>query len=219
MIEIQNYTKVIRKKHVLDHVNLRLHPGRVYGLKGPNGCGKTMLMRAICGLIFPTEGAVVIDGETIGKEIDFPRSVGLLLENPSFISYYSGLKNLELLASIQNKIGQDQIVKVLTAVGLDPSDKKHYRKYSLGMKQKLGIAGAVMEDPDILILDEPLNALDTVGVEMVHKIVRDFKEKNKTVLLSCHDSAELEAMANEIIVIENGKVLRKETVKGTNGNA
>lgn len=219
MIEIKDYSKIIHKKTVLDHVNLKLDAGKVYGLKGPNGCGKTMLMRAICGLIFPTEGTVVIDGETIGKEIDFPRSVGVLLENPAFIPYYSGLKNLELLASIQEKICKEQIIKTLELVGLDPLDKKHYRKYSLGMKQKLGIAGAIMEKPDILILDEPLNALDTAGVEVVHGIVRDFKSDGKTVILACHDAAELEKMADEIISIENGKVLGQEIVKGTDTNA
>lgn len=219
MLEINDYSKIIHKKIVLDHINLELHAGKVYGLKGPNGCGKTMLMRAICGLIFPTEGMVVIDGETIGKDIDFPRSVGVLLENPAFIPYYSGFKNLELLASIQEKIGKEQIIKTLETVGLDPLDKKHYRKYSLGMKQKLGIAGAIMEKPDILILDEPLNALDTVGVEMVHRIVRDFKSNGKTVILACHDAAELEKMADEIITIENGKVLGQESVKGTDANA
>lgn len=219
MIEVKDYSKEIHKKVVLDHVNLELHSGTVYGLKGPNGSGKTMLMRAICGLIFPTEGAVVIDGETIGKDIDFPRSVGVLLENPSFIPNYSGYKNLELLASIQEKIKKEQIVTTLEKVGLDAQDKKHYRKYSLGMKQKLGIAGAIMEDPDILILDEPLNALDAVGVEMVHGIVKDFKDKNKIVILACHDAAELEKMADKIITIENGKVLGQESVKGKGTNA
>lgn len=210
MIEIINYSKVIRKNCVLNHIDLTFENGIVYGLKGPNGSGKTMLMRAICGLISPTEGKVVIDGETIGKEIDFPRSVGILLENPAFISNYSGLQNLEVLASIQEKIQKDKIIETLKAVGLSPEDKKHYHKYSLGMKQKLGIAAAIMEEPDILILDEPLNALDTAGVKMVHQVIRRFKENGKTVILSCHDSAELYKMADEIITIENGEILSKE---------
>ena len=170
MIQLQNVTKRIKENTVLDNVSYTFKSGFVYGLYGQNGSGKTMLMRAVSGLISPTEGKVVIDGETLGKEISFPRSIGVLIENPAFIANYTGYKNLELLASIQHKIGKEEIRKAMLDVGLNPDDKRKYRKYSLGMKQKLGIASAFMENPDIIILDEPINAIDEAGVKNVKQI-------------------------------------------------
>lgn len=206
MIEIINYTKVIRKATVLKNINLRLESGRVYGLSGKNGSGKTMLMRAICGLIRPTEGKVVIDCEVLGETLSFPPSVGVLIENPDFLEGRTALSNLKLLASIKNIASESDIKASLSAVGLDPFDKRKYRKFSLGMKQKLGIAAAIMENPKILILDEPLNALDADGVERVRKILRHFKEQGSTVILACHDRAELELLSDEIIKIESGEI-------------
>ena len=145
IIEIKDYCKKIKGSEVLKDINLTLRGGNVYGLKGKNGSGKTMLMRAVCGLISPTSGSIVINGETLGKQISFPRSVGALIENPAFIPGYTGLKNLEVLADIQKKIGRSEICETLCKVGLDCNDKRTYRKYSLGMKQRLGIAAAVME--------------------------------------------------------------------------
>lgn len=171
-IELINASKIIKKVKILDSINLTLDSGKIYGLKGKNGSGKTMIMRLICGLIKPTDGKVVIDGEELGKDIAFPRSVGVLIENPSFISEYTGAENLAMLASIKNSIGKDEINDVLTKVGLDPCDKRTYRKYSLGMKQRLGIAAAIMEKPDIVILDEPINALDESGASVVRDILK-----------------------------------------------
>lgn len=207
MIEIINYTKVIRKATVLKNINLRLESGRVYGLSGKNGSGKTMLMRAICGLIRPTEGKVVIDCEVLGETLSFPPSVGVLIENPDFLEGRTALSNLKLLASIKNIASESDIKASLSAVGLDPFDKRKYRKFSLGMKQKLGIAAAIMENPKILILDEPLNALDADGVERVRKILRHFKEQGSTVILACHDREELEHLSDEIIKIESGEIV------------
>ena len=175
VIKLTNVSKVIKKAKVLDNINLELTSGRVYGFKGKNGSGKTMLMRVICGLISATEGTVEIDGKILGKDMTFPESVGVLIENPAFIGNYTGFKNLKVLASIQNRVDDEHIKKVIRQVGLDPDDKRTYRKYSLGMKQKLGIAAAYMENPDIIILDEPINALDEAGAKQVHEILEIYE--------------------------------------------
>ncbi len=176
-IEVQNVTKRIKDATVLDRICLTMESGTVYGLRGKNGSGKTMLMRAICGLILPTEGTITIDGERMGQEISFPRSVGALIETPSFLPGYTGLRNLQILASIQRRVGKEEIEDSIRRVGLDPADKRKYKKYSLGMKQRLGIAAAIMEKPDLVVLDEPINALDEKGVELVRDILREEKER------------------------------------------
>lgn len=205
-IELTNVSKTIKGTVVLDDINLRMESGKVYGLKGKNGSGKTMLMRAICGLI-STDGTVNINGEILGKDISFPRSIGVLIENPSFISNYTGFKNLKVLASIQNRINDEDIKNALIKVQLDPADKRTYRKYSLGMKQKLGIAAAFMENPDIIILDEPINALDEAGAKQVHKILEEQKSRGAIIIIACHDREELEMLSDEIIEISEGKIV------------
>ena len=209
-IEVMDYTKIIRGVTILDHVNLVFESGKCYGLKGKNGSGKTMLMRAVSGLISPTEGKVVIDGETLGKEISFPRSIGVLIENPAFIENYTGYKNLELLASIQHKIGKEEIRKAMLDVGLNPDDKRKYRKYSLGMKQKLGIASAFMENPDIIILDEPINAIDEAGVKNVKQMLNEAKERGAVIITACHDAEELQELSDEIIQISEGRIIKDD---------
>lgn len=210
VIQVENVSKIIKGNMVIDCVSAEFSSGKVYGLQGINGSGKTMLMRLISGLIYPTEGRIVIDGKILGKEIAFPESIGILIENPAFLDNYSGFANLKLLASIQNKIDDKQIYKTLERVGLEPDSRKKYKKYSLGMKQKLGIAGAVMEKPEFLILDEPANALDKEGIERLKKIVQEEKERGALIILSCHDSALLEAMADVIYSMENGRLLKQE---------
>ena len=160
-IRLKNVTKKIKQDILLDHISLEFQDGKVYGLQGKNGSGKTMLMRAVCDLITLSEGEVDIDGEILHKDISFPRSIGALLENPAFLNGYTGLENLKLLADIQGGIEEKELRDCLVKVGLDADDKRVYRKYSLGMKQKLGIAAAVMGSPDIVILDEPINAIDS----------------------------------------------------------
>ena len=209
LIKLTNVSKVIKKAKVLDNINLELTSGKVYGFKGKNGSGKTMLMRVICGLISATEGTVEIDGRILGKDMTFPESVGVLIENPAFIGNYTGFKNLKVLASIQNRIGDEQIRKALEDIGLDPDDKRTYRKYSLGMKQKLGIAAAVMENPDIIILDEPINALDDVSVEKVHDILEEQKKRGAVIIIACHDKEELDQLSDEIIEISDGRIINK----------
>lgn len=208
-IKITDVNKTIKKAPILRDINLEFTGGKVYGLRGKNGSGKTMLMRAICGLITPDSGIIDIDGKILGKDISFPESIGVLIENPSFIGNYTGLKNLKVLASIQNRVSDEQIRKALKDIGLDPDDKRTYRKYSLGMKQKLGIAAAVMENPDIIILDEPINALDDVSVEKVHDILEEQKKRGAVIIIACHDKEELDQLSDEIIEISDGRTINK----------
>lgn len=205
-VELKKYSKIIKKVTILDEIDIRFESGRIYGLRGKNGSGKTMLMRAICGLIKPTKGEVDINGEVLGKDISFPRSVGILIENPAFIPGETGYSNLEILASIQKRIGKQEIRNAISDVGLDPDDKRKYRKYSLGMKQRLGIAAAIMEKPDIIILDEPINALDEKGVELVRDLLYKERERGAVIIIACHDADELNALSDEIIMIESGKL-------------
>ncbi len=205
-IEIKNVTKIIKHNTVIDNVSLTVNSGKITGLKGVNGSGKTMLMRLVSGLILPTSGEIIIDGETLGKDITFPRSIGTLIENPAFLDNYSGFQNLKLLASIQGKISDEEIREAIIAVELNPDDKKKFRKYSLGMKQRLGIAAAVMEHPDIIILDEPTNALDSDGVQMVKRILQNEKERGALILISCHDLDILKELSDVIYLMNVGRL-------------
>ncbi len=206
-ISVESYVKNFGKHTVLDRISLELESGKIYGFVGKNGSGKTMLMRAICGLILPTAGKVVIDGKTVGKDISFPENCGILIENPGFVSGYSGFRNLKHLASLQNRIDDEKIRETLREVGLDPNEKKSFRKYSLGMKQKLGIAAALMEDPNLILLDEPFNALDEETVDKVRELIRSKKREDTIIILSCHDKEEIENLCDEIVLLKNGKVM------------
>ncbi|MBM7542282.1 ATP-binding cassette domain-containing protein [Amphibacillus cookii] len=204
-IQMKNVSKKIKGTTVINDVSITCSSGQVTGLRGVNGSGKTMLMRLIAGLILPTKGTIEIDGKQLGKDITFPDSIGMLLENPSFLDAYSGLQNLKMLASIRKEVDDQRIKEVLAQVGLSlESGKKKYKKYSLGMKQRLGIAGVILEYPDIVILDEPTNSLDTSGVELVKKIVRQEKERGAVVIITCHDTDILDELADSIYLLENG---------------
>lgn len=211
-ITLKNVTKIIGGNTVADSVNLTLKSGTVYGLCGYNGCGKTMLMRLISGLILPTKGDIYFDEKKLGKDIDFPENMGILIENPVFLGGLSGFDNLKLLASIKGKITDDIIKKTISRVGLDPDDKKKYRKYSLGMKQRLGIASAIMEAPELIILDEPTNALDSSGVEIVKKIIASEKKRGALITVTCHDHAILQEMCDIIYKIEHGKIIDEQVI-------
>lgn len=212
-IEMKNVTKKINGNLVLNDINLNFEKGKIYGIKGKNGSGKTMLFRAICGFI-KTEGTVVVNGKIVGKNGAYPENVGVLLENPGFLPNYSGFKNLKYLAEINKKIDDDEIKNTMKAVGLNPDEKKSFKKYSLGMKQKLGIVQAIMEYPDVIILDEPINALDEESVKKINLIMEDFRKDNKVVLISNHNNEELEAICNEIYTIDNGKICNKKIIRG-----
>lgn len=205
-IELQNVTKTIKQITVLQDVNLSLESGIIYGLRGVNGSGKTMLMRIISGLIHPTEGTVLLDGKRLGKEISFPDDIGLLIENPAFLDEYTAAQNLRLLANIRRKAAENRIQEVLCQVGLKYDDKRKFRQFSLGMKQRLGIAGAVLEHPKLLLMDEPTNALDTDGVEMVKSILQEEKERGSLIILACHDFSVLQELSDVIYSVKEGKV-------------
>lgn len=206
-IELRNYTKKIKGSLVLDNINIRFESGRIYGWKGKNGSGKTMLMRAVTGLIHPTQGEVDINGQILGKEISYPPSLGLLLENPAFLPNETGFENLKILSELKEIITDEDICETMRETGLEPEDRRTYRKYSLGMKQKLGIAAAIMEHPDIIILDEPINALDQESVEKVKELIIRERDRGAVIILACHDSEELEYLSDEIIQIADGKIV------------
>lgn len=209
-IEVKNLCKTIKKNMVLDNINLHMVSGQVYGFQGINGSGKTMLMRALIGLIHPTSGTILIDQKELGKDMDFPKSIGFLLENPTFLDMYSGPDNLRLLAGVDNNISADMINKeidsLIEEVGLKSARNKKYKKYSLGMKQRLGIAAAVLGNPDIVVLDEPTNALDDDGKDMVKRIVKMQKERGALVIISCHEMQTLEELSDEIVRLKEGRI-------------
>lgn len=209
-IEVKNLCKTINKNMVLDNINLHMVSGQVYGFQGINGSGKTMLMRALIGLIHPTSGTILIDQKELGKDMDFPKSIGFLLENPTFLDMYSGPDNLRLLAGVDNNISADMINKeidsLIEEVGLKSARNKKYKKYSLGMKQRLGIAAAVLGNPDIVVLDEPTNSLDDDGKDMVKRIVKMQKERGALVIISCHEMQTLEELSDEIVRLKEGRI-------------
>lgn len=209
-LKLDHVSKQIKGSLVIDDVSLTFDPGRIYGLRGINGSGKTMLMRLICGLIRPTSGKICYDDMELGHDIFFPPDVGILLENPSFLDGYTGYQNLKMIADIQKIIGEKEIREILDKVGLDPTDKRKYKKYSLGMKQRLGIAAALMEQPDLVILDEPFNALDVDGVNMAANLIRNEKERGALVILACHDREQLDFLADEIIEISGGRAAKEK---------
>lgn len=209
MIKITNASKKIGQNYVLKDINLTLASGKVYGFIGENGSGKTMLFRAICGLITLTEGQIqiedlLLDGNKVYKDI------GLLLENPSFIGDLSGFDNLAMISSIRNIIDKDRIIEVLQKVGLEKSMKKLYKEYSLGMKQRLGIANAIMENPKVLIFDEPTIALDKDGVACLIKIIKEEKDNGKTILISSHEREIIEDLCDKVYFMKNGELTNNQ---------
>ena len=206
-IKISHVSKIIKNNPVIKDISMELQSGAVYGFKGINGSGKTMLMRLISGLIRPSQGEISMNGKILGIDISFPNSIGVFLENPAFLDAYSGFNNLKLLASIKSVASDDDIRNTLLRVGLDPDSNKKYKKYSLGMKQRLGIAAAIMEKPEIVILDEPTNSLDEDGVDLVKHIVRNEKERGALVIVSCHDEEILKGMSDEVFLLEQGRLI------------
>ncbi|MBC1935636.1 ATP-binding cassette domain-containing protein [Listeria grandensis] len=207
MIKVKNVSKVYRNKKVLNDISFCIDEPGVYGFKGRNGSGKTLLFKALLGLITLTEGSVDVHGKIIGRDISFPEETGFLIEYPSFLPNHTGFKNLEILASINNSCTKEEIKNVLEEVGLDSNNKDKVKKYSLGMKQRLGLAQSIMENPEILIWDEPTNALDEAGVEFLQEKIIDFKNKGKTILVSSHDSEFLREICQKIFVLDNGKLI------------
>lgn len=205
-IVLNHVSKNFGNDEVLKPLNLKLKKGNVYGIVGNNGSGKTVLMKCICGFMPVTTGTILVDGKRIGKDIDFPESLGVIIETPGFINHLSGYKNLSILAQLRHYISKDDIRKVLLRVGLDPEIKKTVGKYSLGMRQRLGIAQAIMEDPELIILDEPFNGLDKNGVADIRNLLLGLKEKGKTILMASHNSEDIQILCDHVCEMDNGKL-------------
>lgn len=200
-------SKTIHGRLILDSISLQLQDNHIYGFAGPNGSGKTMLFRALSGLISIDSGTVTLDGRTLRKDFPVLPNLGIVLENVELYPNLTGFQNLEYLAGIKHTIGKQEIRNALDRVGLDPDDKRTYKKYSLGMKQRLAIAQAIMEKPDIIMLDEPTNALDRNGVVLIREIVMQEKDRGALVLLASHNPDDLSLLADKLFEIENGKLL------------
>ena len=204
IIKVKNVNLTLGKTDILRNININFEKGKIHGLIGRNGSGKTMLMKCICGFIKPTEGTITVDGKLVGKDIDFPKDMGIIIETPGFIPYYSGYKNLKLLAGLNNKITKEQVKATIRKVGLDPELKRHVKKYSLGMRQRLGIAQAIMENPSILILDEPMNGLDKEGVADVRELLMQLRKEGKTILLASHSAEDISVLCDTVCEMDKG---------------
>lgn len=209
-IRIASLSKRIKGVDILHDIDLHVPNGYVMGLAGVNGSGKTTLMRAVAGLIRPTSGTIDVDGVRLWRDASFPPSIGILIENPAFLDSRTGFDNLRLLASVKGGADEDRIRDTLRTVGLDPHDRRKFRTYSLGMKQRLGLAAAVMERPSIVVLDEPTNALDADGVSMLKSLVKAEKARGAAMLVSCHDAAILHELSDEVAFMENGHITKRE---------
>lgn len=207
MIKVENVTKKFGGDTALENVSIDFEKGKIYGIIGRNGSGKTVLFKTIIGFLKPTSGRIVVEGKEIGKDTDFADNIGIIIETPGFLSAFNGYKNLEYLASIKKAIGKKEIQESMVRVGLEPNSRKKVGKYSLGMRQRLGIAQAIMENPDILILDEPMNGLDKQGVEDVRKILLSLKEEGKTIILASHNKEDIEILCDEVHEMDHGKLV------------
>lgn len=204
MIQINDVSLTIKKTEILRNVTVSLEQGKIHGLIGRNGSGKTMLMKCICGFVKPTEGTITVNGKQVGRDCDFPDSVGIIIETPGFIPYYSGYKNLKLLADLRKKITGEQVKEAMERVGLEPELKRHVRKYSLGMRQRLGLAQAIMEEPELLVLDEPMNGLDKEGVADMRSYLLALKAEGKTILIASHSTEDIAVLCDTVWEMDKG---------------
>lgn len=207
IIKIVNGKKILNKVEVLNNINLNLEGGKIYGFIGRNGSGKTMLFKVISSLITLTDGELYIYGKKINKG-DIAEDLGIIIETPGFLENLSGFENLKLLASIRNVISDEQIKQAINIVDLNPNDKRGVKKYSLGMKQRLGIAQAIMENPRILILDEPMNGLDEDGVDLVRNLLKEKKKEGITILITSHNSEDINYLCDKIYKMKNGEIIK-----------
>jgi len=204
IITVTNVSKHFKEGSALKDVTIAFEKGKIHGIIGRNGSGKTVLFKCICGFMPPSSGEIVVDGNRIGKDTDIPENLGIIIEEPGFLPNYSGYGNLRLLASINHKITKEQIRAALIKVGLDPDSKKHVSKYSMGMRQRLGIAQAIMEDPDILIFDEPMNGLDNNGVKEMREVFKALRNEGKTIILASHNSEDIQELCDTVCEMDAG---------------
>lgn len=204
VIEVRDVNKYFGEEHVLKNVSHSFEKGKIHGIVGNNGSGKTVLMKCICGFLKPDSGVIYVNHKQVGKETDFPEDIGIIIETPGFLPYLSGTQNLKILASLQKKANALTIRAVLEQVGLDPDMKKPVGKYSLGMRQRLGFAQALMEDPSLLILDEPFNGLDKHGVVHIRNVIKGLREEGKTVILASHNQVDIDELCDTVCEMDAG---------------
>ena len=200
-------SKSFKSHKVLNDINISIEKGSVCGFVGLNGSGKTLLMKVIAGFLKPDRGTVLVQGKEVGKEVDFPEDIGVIIETPSFMPYISGYKNLYDLYSIKGIPDKEKIRQTMQLVGLDPDDKKFVFKYSLGMRQRLGIAQAIMEEQSLLILDEPMNGLDKKGVEEMRTLFLRLKEAGRTIVIASHNQADIDYLCDKVYELDNGNII------------
>lgn len=203
-VKLSNVTKSFRKERVLKGITHSFEQGKIHGIMGFNGSGKTVMFKCICGFLRPDSGEVIVQGRRIGKDGDFPRSVGMIIENPGFLPHVSGFSNLKRLAAIRNQVTDEQIRESIARVGLDPFSKKKVGQYSLGMRERLGIAQAIMEDPGLLVLDEPFNGLDKRGAQDVCGLLDELRGRGRTILIAAHNMMEIEYLCDTICEMDAG---------------
>lgn len=205
-VEVKQVSLTLQKTKILKNVDVTFQGGQIHGIVGRNGSGKTMLMKCICGFVKPSEGHIFVNEREVGKDMDFPENMGIIIETPGFIPYYSGYKNLKLLADLNKKIAAEKIKECMELVGLDPALKRSVKKYSLGMRQRLGIAQAIMEDPELLILDEPFNGLDEEGVNEMREVFLKLKKKGKNIILASHNKEDIEILCDTVHQMRKGEM-------------
>lgn len=213
MVSVKKVSKVYGAERVLDQVSVSFARGQIHGLIGRNGSGKTMLLKCICGLTPVTEGVIRVGGKRIGRDVEIPESVGAIIETPGFLPNYSGYSNLKFLAGIKGRIGAREVREAMEFVGLDPDQDKWVSKYSLGMRQRLGIAQAIMENPRLLILDEPMNGLDNAGVRDMRRLLKSLRRQGKTILITSHNPLDINALCDTVCEMEGGRLRRLEVWK------
>ena len=206
-IKVQNLSLTIKGSEILKGITHNFEKGKIHGLIGRNGSGKTMLMKCICGFVKPTSGEIYVNGKRVGKDCDFPENIGIIIETPGFIPYYSGFHNLKLLAGLNRRIDSDRIKEAMQKVGLNPNLELQVRKYSLGMRQRLGLAQAIMENPELLILDEPMNGLDKDGAADMREYLLELKAQGKTILIASHNSEDISALCDTVCEMDKGALV------------
>lgn len=209
-IKVEHVNKMFKEIQVLKDVSVEFEEGKIYGLVGRNGSGKTVLLKCICGFLPVTSGTVTVDGKVIGKEAEVPDDIGIIIEEPGFLPQYSGKKNLKFLANLNNKMQDKEIEDILIRVGLDPHNPKKVGKYSLGMRQRLGIAQAIMENPHLLILDEPTNGLDEKGVAEIRKLLLELKSETRTMIIASHNAEDIRTLCDEVYEMDGGVLTKRE---------
>ena len=213
-VSVQNVSKDFGPERVLYSVNREFEAGKIHGIVGNNGSGKTVLMKCVCGFLIPTEGKVIVNGKQVGRDVDFPPGLGAIIETPGFLPNVTGIKNLEILASLNKKIGLEDVAAAIRRVGLDPAMKKPVGKYSLGMRQRLGIAQAIMANPSLLILDEPLNGLDKHGVIEMRRLIKSLRDEGKTILLASHNQGDIDELCDTVCEMDAGvmTIIREDMI-------